>query len=182
MMLAQLYVRSKRSDEARREFERIVERDPSAVSARTMVGMLFEAQNNLAEAEKWYAATVASSDKAPVAANNLAYIYAEEGLNLDIALQLATSAKQRLPDNPDVDDTLGWIYFKKNLPALAVGPFQESLKKRSNRAEVLYHLGLTYAMMGDKSKASEALARALSLDANFSGSGLARQTLASVTQ
>ena len=56
------------------------------------------------------------------------------------------------------------------------------MKKRPDKAEVLYHLGLTYAKLGENAKASETLARALKLDANLPGSDVARQTLASVTQ
>ncbi len=135
-MLAQLYVEQRRIDEARAEFEGIVKRDPSAVGARTMVGMLLEAQGKRDEARKSYEATVNGAENAPVAANNLAFIYAEQGTNLDVALQLATSAKQRLPNDPSVDDTIGWIYYKKDLPSLAVRPLEESLRKRPDAAEV----------------------------------------------
>ena len=118
---------------------------------------------------------------APVAANNLAFIYAEEGTNLDVALQLANSAKQRLPEESSVDDTIGWIYYKKNQPDLAVRPLEESLKRRPDVAEVLYHLGMTYAKLGDKAKARQALERALKLDPKIGGEE-ARRTLVAVSQ
>src|SRR5204862_1860628 len=127
-MLAQLYMQQRRIDEARAEFEGVVQRDPSAVGARTMVGMLLEVQGKRDEARKSYEATVNSTENAPVAANNLAFIYAEQGTNLDVALQLATSAKQRLPDDPSVDDTIGWIYYKKDLPLLVVRLLPDSLR------------------------------------------------------
>ena len=123
-----------------------------------MVGVLFEAQGRREDARKSYEATVSRPEAAPVAANNLAFIYAEQGTNLDVALQLATTAKQQLPDDPSVDDTLGWVYYKKDLPALAVKPLEESLKKLPDNAEVLYHLGLTYAKLGEKAKARDAWA------------------------
>ena len=147
-----------------------------------MVGMILETQGKREEAKRWYEATVRATDDAPVAANNLAMIYAEEGTNLDIALQLATTAKQGLPDNPYVDDTLGWIYYKKNLPALAIGPLQESLKRLPDNPEVVYHLGLAYAKMGDKAKARAMLKHALELNPNFAGNDIARNTLSSITQ
>jgi tetratricopeptide (TPR) repeat protein len=143
-----------------------------------MVGVLLEAQSKRGEAREVYEAITASTDNAPVAANNLAIIYADEGGNLDVALQLAQAAKQRLPDNPDVDDTLGWIYYKKDLPALAVQPLEESLKRRPH-PEVFYHLGLTYAKLGDAAKARDALERALKMNPDFRGNEVARQTLAS---
>jgi tetratricopeptide (TPR) repeat protein len=179
-MLARMYLQQNRIEEARAEFEGIAQRDPSNIGAKTMVGVLLEQQGKRAEATKAYEAAVQGTENAPVAANNLAYIYAEQGTNLDLALQLATSAKQRLPNDPGVDDTIGWVYYKKGLPSLAVKAFEDSVKKRPDNAETLFHLGLTYAKLGDKAKAREALERALKLDPNVGGQE-ARQVLASVS-
>jgi tetratricopeptide (TPR) repeat protein len=180
-MLAQLYIKQRRIDEARAEFEGIVKRNPSDVGSRTLVGMLLESQGRVDDARKSYEATVNGPGNAPIAANNLAFIYAEQGINLDVALQLATSAKQRMPNDPSVDDTLGWIYYKKDIPSLALRPLQNSLRNRPDVAEVLYHLGMTYARLGDKPKARETLERALKLDPKVGGDE-ARQTLALVSQ
>jgi tetratricopeptide (TPR) repeat protein len=147
-MLGQLYIKQRRIDEARAEFEKMVKRNPADVSARTMVGWLYESQGKFDEARKSYEETLKGGVNAPIAANNLAGIYAEQGANLDVALQLATTAKQQRPDDPSVDDTIGWIYYKKDLPKLAVGPLDDSARKLPNVAEVHYHLGLTYAKLG----------------------------------
>jgi Tfp pilus assembly protein PilF len=179
--LATLYLRQRRIDEARAEFEGMVQRDPSAVSARTMVGMLLEMQGKRAEARSWYERTMSATPNAPVAANNLAFIYAEEGSNLDMALQLAQSAKQALPNDGSVDDTLGWVYYKRNLPSLAVGPLQESVKKLPDSAEALYHLGMVYLKLDDKPRARETLERALKLDPKVGGDA-ARQALATASR
>jgi Tfp pilus assembly protein PilF len=180
--LALLYVQQKRLDEARAEFEGMAKRDPGAVGPPTMVGVIFELQGKRDEARRWYEGVVAASNDAPVAANNLAYIYAEEGSNLDVALQLATRAKQLRPDDADVDDTLGWVYYKKDLPAFAVGPLEQSLKRKPDNSDILYHLGLTYAKVGDKVKARASLERALKLNPQLTGAATARQTLASLSQ
>ena len=180
-MLAQLYLRQKRTDEARAEFEAMAQRDPSNVVPKTMVAILLDQQGKREEAKKAYEATVRGTDNAPVAANNLAFIYAEQGTNLDEALQLATSAKQRLPNDAGVDDTIGWVYYKKGLAELAVKSFEESLKKRPDNPEVLFHLGLAYAKLGEKTQAREALERALKLDPRVGGEE-ARRVLASVSR
>ena len=182
-MLAQLYMQQKRFDEAKAEFEAMVKMDPQSAGPRTMVGVILEAQGKRAEARRvWYEATLAAVKEAPVAANNLAYIYAEENTNLDMALQLATAAKKGLPENPDVDDTLGWIYYKKDMTSQAIRSLEESLKRRPDTAEVLYHLGLAYAKAGDEVKARESLERALKLKPQFPGSDVARETLATVSR
>jgi tetratricopeptide (TPR) repeat protein len=181
-MLAQLYMQQNRLDDAKSEFEGMVKRDPAAAGPRTIVGAILEAQGKRDDARKWYEETMAAVKEAPVAANNLAFIYAEQGVNLDRALQLATAAKQGLPDNPDVDDTLGWIYYKKDMASVAIRPLEESLKRRPDTPEVLYHLGLAYAKTGDEAKAREALERALKLNPQFPGSDVARQTLSTFSR
>jgi tetratricopeptide (TPR) repeat protein len=173
-LLAQLYLRQGKLNEARAGFQAIADRDAAAVGARTMVGMLLETEGKREEAKKVYEALVDGSVDAPVAANNLAYIYAEQGTNLDIALQLATSAKPKLPDNPSVDDTIGWVYYKKDLSSLAVGPLEASLAKIPNNPEVMTHLGLAYAKVGNRTKARELLTRARALNARVGGAEVER--------
>jgi tetratricopeptide (TPR) repeat protein len=181
-MLAQLYVRQRRLDEARKQFETIAKRDPRSVGARTMIGVILEAQGKRQEAKKSYEETIAAVPAAPVVANNLAFLYAEDGQNLDTALQLASTAKKLLPESSEVDDTLGWVYYKKNLASLAIPPLEDSLKKRPNNPIALYHLGMTYAKVGDKVKSRDALERALKLNLRQAYVASARETLATVTQ
>ena len=181
-MLAAHYLRQQRLDEARLEFEGMVKRDPSAAGPRTMVGIILETQGKKAEAKKWYQDTVAAINDAPVVANNLAMIYATEGNNLDQALQLAQAAKQRLPENAAFDDTLGWIYYKKGLANLAIGPLESATKREPDNAEFLYHLGLTYASLGDKAKARTALERAVKLNPGLAADQTAQQALNSVSR
>jgi tetratricopeptide (TPR) repeat protein len=181
-MLAQLFFSQKRLDAAKAEFEGMVKRDPAAAGPRTMVGAILEAQGKQDEARRWYEETMAAVKDAPIAANNLAYIYAQRGENLDMALQLASTAKQGLPESADVDDTLGWIYYKRDMPNMAIRPLEDSLKRRPDYPETLYHLGLAYAKLGDQARAREALERALKLDPKFPGSDVARQTLAEVSR
>lgn len=147
-----------------------------------MVGIILEAEGKRDEAKRWYEATVAEISNAPVAANNLAFIYAEEGTNLDVALQLASNAKQQLPDSAEVDDTLGWVYYKKDLPTMALPPLEEAFKRKPDNADIVYHLGLTYAKLGDKARAQELLERALKLNPSLPGAHSARQALATLNQ
>jgi tetratricopeptide (TPR) repeat protein len=146
-----------------------------------MVGWLLEAQGKQDEAMKAYAAAVNAGGNAPVAANNLAFMYAQRGTNLDEALQLATKAKQRMPEDANVDDTLGWIYYKKDQPQLAIGPLQDSLRRRPDNAETLFHLGLVQARLGQNVEARASLQRALRLDPKVGG-GEAQRTLDAVSK
>ncbi len=179
-LLGQIYASQRRLDEARIEFEQVAKRLPKAAGPPTMVGMIRELQNNKDEARRWYEKALAVDSGAPVAANNLAWLTAEEGGNLDVALQLAQAAKSRMPNSPEVDDTLGWVYYKKGLNTLAIGSFQASIEKDSKNPLYHYHLGLAYAKNGDKDKARDSLKLALSLNPKFDGAAEAQKTLASL--
>jgi tetratricopeptide (TPR) repeat protein len=179
-LLGQIYASQRRLNEARIEYEEVARRLPKTAGPPTMVGMLHEIQNNKEEAKRWYEKALIADPGAPVAANNLAWLTAEQGGNLDVALQLAQAAKSRLPNSHEVDDTLGWIYYKKGLNTLAIGSFQSSIEKDQKNPVYHYHLGLAYAKNGDKDKARDSLKQALSLNPKFDGAAEAQKTLASL--
>jgi tetratricopeptide (TPR) repeat protein len=165
-------------DEARGEFERLAELRPqSAVAAHTLVAMILQMENKPAEAQARYEKVMAMDPRAAVAANNLAWLYAERGGNLDVALQLAQTAKAQLSDRPEVNDTLGWVYYKKGLATLAIPAFRESVDKAPKVAAYQYHLGLAYAKNGNKEEARKALEQALALDPKFDGAADAHRVL-----
>jgi putative PEP-CTERM system TPR-repeat lipoprotein len=178
--LAQIYAKQGRLDAALVELDALVQRDPKSVSALTLSGMILESQGKTAEAQARFERVMQVDGEAPVAANNLAWLYAAHGGNLDVALQLAQTAKRKLPDTAEVNDTLGFIYYKKNLPALAIPPLRASAEKDPNNAMYHYHLGLAYARAGDNPQALQSLNRALSLAPNFDGAQDARTVLNSL--
>jgi tetratricopeptide (TPR) repeat protein len=102
-----------------------------------------------------------------LAANNLAWIYADERQNLDLALDLAERATEQLPDYAEAWDTLGWVYHRKQLPLLAVVPFEKAVGQDPNNATFHYHLGMALAGTGDRVKAKESLQMALKLQPSF---------------
>ena len=175
--LARLYLGQNKLGQAQAEFDRIAERAPSATGPRTIAAMIAEMQNNRPDARRRYEEIMTIDPRAAVAANNLAYLYAEEGGNLDTALQLAQTAKQVLPEAPEVSDTLGFVYLKKNLASLAIQPLLDSTTKDANNPIYHFHLGLAYAQSGAKTKARESLNRALALSQTFPGADQARQAL-----
>jgi len=178
-LLGEFYASRRRLDEARIEFEKIAQLRPkSAVGAQTLVGMILQMQNKQADAQARYEQVLSMDPKAAVAANNLAWIYAESGGNLDVALGLAQTAKSQLVNSPAVSDTLGWVYYKKGLPSLAVPVFRESVDLSPKNAVYVYHLGLAYAQSGRKEEARKALEHALMLDPKFAGAADAERVLA----
>src|SRR5688572_7918149 len=128
-MLGQLYLDQKKLQEAQREFDRLAQRQTKPVAALTMSALISEMQGDQAQARKRYEEVLTVDSAAPIASNNLAWMYAESGENLDRALQLAQAAAAAAPDRPEVMDTLGWVYYKKNLPDLAIRQFSRCIEK-----------------------------------------------------
>lgn len=179
-MLGRLYAFQKRLDEAEREFDEIAKRQPNSVSANTAVATLQLALNRRAEAKARYQKVMEIDSNAAVAANNLAWMQAEDGDNLDVALQLAQTAVARLPESPEVSDTLGFVYHKKALYPQAISAFQTSIELDPRNPIYHYHLGLSYASSGDAALAKRALDSALKLSPSFAGAEDARATLATL--
>ena len=111
------------------------------------------------------------------AANNLAYLYSEHGGDQEKALALARTAKELMPDNPEVSDTLGWILYRRGDYEGAFRLLIESATKRPDNPEVQFHLGMAEYKMKNTEAAKRSLARALELSGDFRGNEVARQTL-----
>jgi len=178
--LSRIYIDAKRLDDARAQLEKIVAKDPKAVWAHTLIAVILHIQGRVPEARASYEQILAIDPEAAVAANNLAMVLLDEGRELDRALGLAQAAMRRQPNSPDASDTLGSVYAKKGLPALAVPAFQFSATADPANPVYLYHLGLAYLQAGDKPKARGALERALALNKPFEGRDDAQKKLASL--
>src|SRR5688572_4369903 len=85
-----------------------------------MVGVIQQSRSLPQAARATFEKVLQYDRSAAVAANNLAWLYVEQGVHFDLALQLALTAKAGLPQRPEVSDTLGWIHYQKGLIAQAI--------------------------------------------------------------
>jgi tetratricopeptide (TPR) repeat protein len=113
------------------------------------------------EAKQVYEAALKLQPDNGVVLNNLAFLMAETGGDLNDALTKATRARQLLPNSSEVSDTLGLIYLKKNQPDEAIDMFKDLVVKEPSQATYRYHLAMAYAAKGDKTRAIEQLKEAL---------------------
>jgi Flp pilus assembly protein TadD len=179
-LLGQVYMRQRRLDDARKQFEVLAERRSRPVAPLTVVGMIQQMQGRTDDARRTFERVIQLDAHAAVAANNLACIYSDTGGNLDVALDLARVAKAAVPDQPEVDDTLGWIYYRKDLVPLAITSLQRSVDRDPKNPLAQYHLGLAYYKAGDKVRAKNALQAALRLNPDFEGSSEAHRIVTSL--
>jgi len=144
------------------------------------LGLLMDGTGRRDQAKPIYEQILKIQPDHPIALNNLAFIKAEEGQDLDAALTMAQRARQGMPNSPDVMDTLGWIYLKKNLSDDAVRTFKELLATDPNRATYHYHYGMALLQKGDKPSAKRELEAAIRFNPSKDDGIKIRQLLASM--
>jgi len=163
--LARYLALTGRQAEVIQTYEKALAANPKSGSLQLVVGSLYEMQGRQKDAIARYEEAIRLDPTLAIAENNLAYLLAERGGNLDRALDLAQKAKSLLPDNPNTADTLGWVLFKKGVSSAAIGYLKEAVQKMPaedpNISLVRHHLGLAYAANGEPERARQAWQEAL---------------------
>jgi tetratricopeptide (TPR) repeat protein len=172
--LAGLLAAQRRSDEVIRTYETALEKNPKAGEVHLLLGMLKEAdEKTIPDAMQHYERAIELNPELAAAKNNLAYWIAERGGDLDRALDLAQEAKAELSKNPRTNpaaaDTLGWVFFKKDLPETAVNYLREAVggfdpsvdSDRRTLPLVRHHLALALAASGESAEAASEWKQAL---------------------
>ncbi len=180
--LAGLYDRKNRVKEAIDLFEEAAQNNPEQVMPHMMLGILNCMTGTCDRAIPHYRKALEINPDFVAAANNLAYVLAEQDTNLNEALELAEKAKEKMPDDPRVADTLGWVYYKMGLYDAAIREFSISMEKLPGNPTVQYHMGMAYYKKGDMKRAENALEKAFELDANFENSDEAREILTRIRE
>jgi Flp pilus assembly protein TadD len=168
---------NKQPDLARQQFEKAAQQQSSRSYAMARLGQIYEAAGDFVNARLSYEKALSADPDNVVAKNNLAWLYAEHGGNLDVALKLAEEAKEKAPDDPTITDTLGWIYVKKGSYEAAVANLKISVAKNPHDPGGLYHLGTAYYKLGRTADAKRELEAALRMP-NFSQAADAKRMLA----
>lgn len=142
-------------------FRRCSQVAPNDTSCLLQLGLLMDGTGKRDQAKPIYEQMLKIQPDHPIALNNMAFIKAEEGVDLDQALTMAQRARQALPNSPDVADTLGWIYIKKNLSENAIQIFRDLVVKDPNNPTFHYHYAMALMQKGDKPTAKKELEKAL---------------------
>ncbi|MGZ4839457.1 MAG: tetratricopeptide repeat protein [Terriglobales bacterium] len=81
-------------------------------SAALLAGVRAQDRKDTAAAIENYERAIREGDHSGIAANNLAWLYVEQGANLERALELAESARSLAPENPAILDTVGLVRLR----------------------------------------------------------------------
>ena len=180
LSLARLDISEGKRDDARKRLSAVVSANPASLDGQLMWGQLEEADGKPAAAIDHYRKALALNEKNPVTLNALAYLLAD-GKQPDEALRYAQEAKQLAPDNPAVDDTLGWTYYQKGMYSLAVTHLGDAVAKGSTPVRQ-YHLAMACLRAGDAKRGRQVLDAALKVDPNLPEAQAARQLFSSASK
>ena len=165
--MARIYIKTNSIKKAIEQYTAVVNKNPDIIVPHMLLGILYDADGRFQLAEASYRKALEINPRYAPAANNLAYLLVLRTNDFDQALQWARVAREALPEDPAVMDTLGLVYFKKGLLDSAIGEFRDSLKRHPDNPTVLFHLGEAYLSRGDAQDALNAFKKALSLNENF---------------
>lgn len=161
VVLAQVFVAGNRHHDALRTLQDAIARNPADISSWLQIARLNNAAGNHREAAQAYEKIIAVNPQFAPAYNNLAWLCAEHLNELDRALDLANQARRLQPGDPLIADTLGWVYFHKADYARAQPLIRESLERRAEDPQVIFHMGMVHYMMGEETAARAMLLSAL---------------------
>lgn len=164
--LAQFYIAHNKAA-AETALRTVLERDNTYEAAHTSLGVLLATQGRTDEANAQYRRALELRPSNYVAANNLAANLVDQEAALDEALRYGRLALAAAPSVPAIQDTVGWIYFKKGSMEEAYPLLTAAASGLGDNPTVRYHHAMVLAKRGEKASAAAELEAALSLSKNF---------------
>src|ERR1700752_3149626 len=171
--LGALYINSNQQDRAITEYQKIIALRPDNATPYTLIGIIEDQRKNYDVAIENYRKAIEKDPNSIIAANNLAWLYSVTGKgNLDEAVRLAAGVVQRNPNVAGFIDTLGWVYYKKDLHAAAVEQLRKAVLINEQEARIAnippaanyhYHLGMALKGKGDREESRRELEAAIRL-------------------
>ncbi|HTA43964.1 MAG TPA: tetratricopeptide repeat protein [Bryobacteraceae bacterium] len=159
--IGESYLRKGDMQQSINSLENARQRQPDNTTLMTNLAMLYMSQNRTDLARKYYEMSLKVDPNNAFALNNLAYLISESNGDLNQALTYAERAKQRLPGHNEVNDTLGWIYLKKNLTDNAIETFKTLVVQAPQNPTYHYHYAMALLQKGDRETAKKECQSAL---------------------
>lgn len=134
------------------------------VSARFSLSAVYVLKGEMEKGEGILQEILKTDPENTQANNDLGYLWADQGKNLDQALVMIHKALAMEPDNAAYLDSLGWVLFKLGQTEEAVKKLEQACGTKSGDDPTLNeHLGDCYAKLGRTEDAKQTWAKALEL-------------------
>jgi len=144
------------------ETQQVLASDPTHVPALLAKARLQVQRGDAKGAADIYKGILSRYPDFALAQKNLAALYVEDPTHISEAYNLAIRARNALPNDPELAETLGEISYKKQDFSYAIQCFLESARNKPLRPTDLYYLGMAQFRIGQDSEGAKTLKKALS--------------------
>ncbi len=152
-----------------------LKQNPNDLEVRAYAASNAMAKGKNKEAIAQYQSILQQTPQNPVVLNNLAGLYQREADSR--ALPTAEQALKLAPDNPAIQDTLGWILVEQGQAERGLDLLRKALAKAPKSEGIRYHHAMALARTGDKARARKELELLLKDAPNFPQAAAARVQL-----
>ena len=161
----------------RHNYKKAIKIDPNLGQAHRGLGDLYSRTGRVEEAILSYRRAIEVDPDSPLNYNNLAWLLASLGRDLDEAQRLAEKAVSMDPRSPVLLDTLGYVYYVKGMYQEAITNLMAARAADRDNPLIAYHLGMAYWKAGRREEAARELGEALKMNPSFEGAEEARKIL-----
>lgn len=158
-------------------YHKAVKTAPEVMRLRLMLGDTYNQIQQTDLAIEAYKAAISISPETAICYNQLAWTLAEKKNKLEEAITFARKAIQYAPEDPNIIDTLAWIYYRMGKFKEALNIYSQIKNKSSFNSTMFYHQGMIYLKLELNEKAIEMFERALDLSDDFFQADLAKKHL-----
>lgn len=139
--LGHLYQQLKSYEQAEAAFKKVLEINPRAVRAHAFLGNVLYEQERYDEAIEAYWEAIALDPQDHSSLNNLAWVYAVQGIRLEEGIRLSRRSIRLAPGpSPEYLDTLAELYFRRGEVARAIEIIRHAVSLQPENPQLKEHL------------------------------------------
>ena len=163
--LSEFYIRQKNYDAAAAVIQSGLKQQPDNANLRLNSAGLQILKGDQGGAIAQYEAILKEQPNSMVALNNLVSLILDSDTDKEsLKRALALAERLRGSNVPQYEDTYGWAQYKQGDYKSALSTLEAAQTKMPDQAVIRYHLGMSYAAVGQADKAAEQFKAALALE------------------
>jgi tetratricopeptide (TPR) repeat protein len=140
MILGYIYAETGRYQLAEFEFLRTLQGGVKSLQVYASLGHVYYQMRRIDDSINTLKTALSLDGNYPSALNSLGYIYAEENIDNEKAIELCKKAVKIKPKNPSYLDSLGWAHYKSGKIREARSYLRRALELLPGNKEIAYHL------------------------------------------
>jgi tetratricopeptide (TPR) repeat protein len=165
--IADIYYIKNEFNKAEEYYRKALKLNPELALAHFQLANIYQALNKNDKAIQELKKTVELEPESPLAHNNLAWFYSEIDVKLEEAEKHAVKAYEIRPGDPNIIDTLGWIYHLQGKNIEARDLLEKAAVLNPNEPYIRYHYGMALKVLKQRAAAIFEFEKALEIDPDF---------------